>query len=149
MKPSPHTCCRLQERWAQSYLDQALTPAEQLLYEGHLEQCPHCRTAIAAFRQLFAALNQQEPPMIPPALMLLQEQWLTDYLKEGKSTLTPGTLLKLQQHIARNTTRYMKWIPGLSLGMKATEKTTQFMAKQIKQRTGRFLRRKGKALLAR
>ncbi|SMP60192.1 anti-sigma factor family protein [Anoxynatronum buryatiense] len=149
MKPSPHACCRLQERWAQSYLDEALSPAEQLLYEGHLEQCPHCRAAVTVFRHLFTALSSDEPPAIPPALMLLQEQWLTDYLKSGNSTLTPGTLLKLQKHIARNTTRYVQWLPGLSLGAKITEKTTRFMVNQIKQKTGRFLRQKGKALLAR
>jgi hypothetical protein len=110
---------------------------------------PHCRAAVDVFRQLFTALENEASPTIPPALMLLQEQWLRDYLKDGKSTLTPATVLKLQTHIALNTTRFMQWLPGISLGTKVTEKTTRFMVKQVKQKTGRFIRQKGKALLAR
>ncbi len=149
MKPSPHQYCSLQEPWAQNYLDDTLSPGERLLYEGHLEQCPQCRATVDVFRQLFTALENEAPPAIPPALMLLQEQWLKDYLKDGKSTLTAGNLLKLQAHIASNTTRFMHWLPGVPLGTKITEKTTRFMAKQVKQKTGQFFRQKGKALLAR
>ena len=149
MKPSPSICCTLQESWTQSYLDDTLSPGERLLYEGHLEQCPQCRDAVDVFRQLFTALDNEKSLVIPPSLMLLQEQWLKDYLKNEKVNLTPVNLLKLQAHIASNTTRFVQWLPGISLGTKVTEKTTRFMAKQVKQRTGRFFRQKGKALLAR
>lgn len=149
MKPSPSTRCHLQEQWVQSYLDETLSPAERLLYEGHLEECPQCRSETAFFRQLFTALDNEESPVIPPALLILQEQWLQDYLKDGKRSLNPGNLLKLQKLIALNATRYIQWLPGLTLGAKVTQKTTHFMAKQVKQKSGRFLRQKGKALLAR
>ena len=149
MKPSPSTRCHLQEQWVQSYLDETLSPAERLLYEGHLEQCPQCRAETAVFHQLFTTLDNEESPVIPPALQLLQEQWLRDYLEGGKSALSSGTLLKIPKHIALNATRYIQWLPGLTLGAKVTQKTTRFMAIQAKQKSGRFLRQKGKALLAR
>jgi len=149
MKPSTHTRCHLQELWVQSYLDDILSPAERLLYEGHLEECPQCRGETAFFRQLFTSLDSEELPIIPPALMILHEQWLRNYMKDNNNALTPSTLLKLQKHIALNATRYIQWLPGLTLGAKVTEKTTRFIAKQAKQKSGRFLRQKGKALLAR
>ncbi len=149
MKPSDRICCSLHESWAQNYLDDTLSPGERLLYEGHLEQCPQCRAAVSIFQQLFTVLENEASPKIPSSLMLLQEQWLKDYLKDEKSTLTASTLLKLQARIASNTTRFMQWLPGIYLGTKVTEKTTHFMAKQVKQKAGRFFRQKGKALLAR
>lgn len=149
MKPSTHTPCRFQAHWAQGYLDDTLSPGERLLFEGHLEQCPQCRAETAVFQHIFASLENESSPLVPPALQLLQEQWLQDYLKEVKSPLTPATLLKLQKHIALNATRYVQWLPGLTLGAKMTEKTTRFFARQVKEKSGRFLRQKGKALLAR
>ena len=60
------TPCESFREQAQAYLDGDLPPEERARFDTHLAECSACRRSLAAYRTLFAALEEPAVPA-PPA----------------------------------------------------------------------------------